>query len=96
MTEGICPLVETPDVLKILVIDDCTEDRSRARRVFERAGLFVIEARDGLAALQSAVEEAPHVILLAEVHTILARSRALWRTSLRVETAASPACVGMR
>lgn len=50
----------------VLVIDDRRVFRDRARLVLQREGLAVIEARDALAGLQRAVEDAPDVVLVAE------------------------------
>lgn len=50
---------------KVLLIDDCSEFRARARFTLERAGLEVIEARDALAGLQRAVEDRPDCVVVA-------------------------------
>jgi len=49
---------------KVLVIDECLEFREYACRSLMRSGFEVIEARDGLAGLQRAVEDAPDWILI--------------------------------
>lgn len=49
---------------KVLVIDECPDFRAFARRSLVQSGFDVIEARDGLAGLQRAVEEAPDWILI--------------------------------
>lgn len=50
----------------LLLIDDCPDFRAWARCVLEREGFTVIEARDALAGLQRAVEDAPDCIVVAE------------------------------
>jgi len=49
---------------KVLVIDECPEFREFALRNLSQSGFEVIEARDGLAGLQRAVEDAPDWILI--------------------------------
>ena len=49
---------------KLLIIDDCPYFRQWACFILEREGHEVLEARDGLAGLQRAVEDAPALILI--------------------------------
>ncbi len=49
---------------RVLVIDGCPEFQKFAKRILQRSGFDVIEARDGLAGLQRAVEEVPDWILV--------------------------------
>jgi two-component system alkaline phosphatase synthesis response regulator PhoP len=89
-TEGILPLVWRPYVTKVLVIDDCQEFRAWARFVLERDGLKVIEARDGLAGLQRAVEDTPNLIVVSEFLTGLDGVEITARLSEEVETSGLP------
>lgn len=60
------PLLEwRPDMARVLVIDDCGAFRSAIRFILERDGFDVLEARDALAGLQRAVEDAPDLVLVA-------------------------------
>lgn len=65
-SEGTGPLVWRPDMPKVLVIDDCPAFRKGSRATLQNEGFEVIEARDALAGLQRAVEDAPDLILLAQ------------------------------
>jgi two-component system chemotaxis response regulator CheY len=49
---------------KVLVVDDSAMARRSLRRVLERAGLEVLEAEDGIAALERYFLERPDVVLL--------------------------------
>ena len=49
---------------RVLVIDECSEFREWATCQLLRSGFSVIEARDGLAGLQRAVEDAPDWVLI--------------------------------
>ncbi|HIG70128.1 MAG: response regulator [Myxococcales bacterium] len=49
---------------KVLVIDECSEFREWATGELLRNGFSVIVARDGLAGLQRAVEDAPDWVLI--------------------------------
>lgn len=49
---------------RILVADDDADNREIARHALERAGHDVVQARDGVEALEKAAEESPDVILL--------------------------------
>lgn len=49
---------------RLLVIDACPGFREIARSILESAGHETIEARDGLAGLQAAIEDAPDAILV--------------------------------
>jgi len=49
---------------RVLVIDACPEFRERARFILRSAGHDTIEARDGLAGLQCAIEDAPDGVLV--------------------------------
>ena len=49
---------------KLLIVSDSNRFRAWARLVIEAEGYAVIEARDGLAALQYAVEDGPMMILI--------------------------------
>ena len=49
---------------KILVVDDSGLARRRARTILESAGFEVIEAEDGIAALESYFVSKPDVVLL--------------------------------
>lgn len=51
-------------MLRILLIDDRRVSREDAVCILKREGFDVIEARDGLAGLQRAVEDAPDVVLV--------------------------------
>jgi two-component system chemotaxis response regulator CheY len=48
----------------ILVVDDSNLARRRARGILERAGYQVVEAEDGMTALESYVVVKPDVVLL--------------------------------
>ena len=68
---------------KVLLVDDSALARRRARSILEPAGFQVIEAEDGLAALESYFVENPDVVLLDLVmkgmygHEVLERLRQL-------------------
>src|SRR6187551_1815745 len=49
---------------RVLVVDDSGLARRRARGILESAGFEVIEAEDGLAALERYVVDKPDVVLL--------------------------------
>ena len=49
---------------RILVVDDSGLARRRARAILESAGFEVIEAEDGMAALESYFVEKPDLVLL--------------------------------
>jgi two-component system chemotaxis response regulator CheY len=49
---------------KVLVVDDSGMARRGTRRVLEEAGYVVVEAEDGLSALERFVLERPDVVLL--------------------------------
>jgi two-component system chemotaxis response regulator CheY len=49
---------------RILVVDDSSLARRRARGILEGGGYEVIEADDGMAALERYFIEKPHVVLL--------------------------------
>ena len=49
---------------KLLIVSDSQRFRAWARLVVEAEGCDVVEARDGLAALQYAIEAAPTLILI--------------------------------
>jgi len=49
---------------KILLVDDSGLARRSTRRVFERAGYEVVEAEDGMAAIEQYFVEKPDVVLL--------------------------------
>ena len=51
-------------MVRVLVIDECSEFREWATGQLLRSGFSVIEARDGLAGLQRAVEDSPDWILV--------------------------------
>ncbi len=51
---------------RVLLIDDSPDFRAWARCTLEREGLEVIEARDALAGLQRAVEDAPDCVLVSD------------------------------
>ncbi len=50
--------------MKLLVLGECPDFRSRMRFILECDGHRVLEARDALAGLQRAVEDAPQLILV--------------------------------
>ena len=54
-----------PDLANVLLIDDCPETRDGWRRALQIEGHRVLEARDALAGLQRAIEDAPDRILVA-------------------------------
>lgn len=49
---------------KVLVVDDSGLARRRARSILERAGFDVLEAEDGMVALEKYFVERPQVVLL--------------------------------
>lgn len=49
---------------KILIVDDSSLARRRARGILERAGYEVVEAEDGMAALETYFVDKPDVVLL--------------------------------
>jgi len=49
---------------KILLVDDSGLARRSTRKVFERAGYEVVEAEDGMAAIEQYFVEKPDVVLL--------------------------------
>ncbi len=49
---------------KVLIVDDSGLARRRARAILESAGFEVIEAEDGMAALESYFVEKPDIVLL--------------------------------
>jgi two-component system chemotaxis response regulator CheY len=49
---------------KILIVDDSSLARRRARGILERAGYEVVEAEDGMAALESYFVVKPDIVLL--------------------------------
>jgi len=51
-------------MIRALVIDDCGAARRLLSRRLARAGFEVLEARDGLAGLQRAVEDRPDMIFV--------------------------------
>ncbi|HKK51600.1 MAG TPA: response regulator, partial [Myxococcota bacterium] len=51
-------------MIRVLLIDDCDEVRETMRMLSERAGFETLEARDGLAGLQRAVEDEPDLVLV--------------------------------
>jgi DNA-binding response OmpR family regulator len=53
-----------PTPTHVLVVDDSTEARQAARRVLEREGFQVTEAKDGHEALEAIAAGSPHVVLL--------------------------------
>jgi CheY-like chemotaxis protein len=50
-------------VSRVLVVDDEPDQRYLLRRIFERAGHDVVEAGDGAAALRSARESPPDLVV---------------------------------
>jgi len=56
--------VWSPEMIRVLLIDDCDEVRETMRMLSERAGFETLEARDGLAGLQRAVEDEPDLVLV--------------------------------
>jgi DNA-binding response OmpR family regulator len=65
MPEGIYPLVWRSEVTRLLLIEDCQETRAWMHCVLKCDGFDLIEARDGLAGLQRAVQDAPDLILIS-------------------------------
>ncbi len=49
---------------KVLIVDDSGVARRRARGILEAAGYEVVEAQDGIAALESYVVAKPDIVLL--------------------------------
>jgi two-component system chemotaxis response regulator CheY len=49
---------------KILIVDDSALSRRTLRRILESAGYDVVEAHDGMAALEKYVLEKPNLVLL--------------------------------
>jgi two-component system chemotaxis response regulator CheY len=49
---------------KVLLVDDSGLARRSARRILERAGYVVVEAEDGMAAIEQYFVEKPDVVLL--------------------------------
>jgi two-component system chemotaxis response regulator CheY len=49
---------------RVLVVDDSGLARRRARAILESAGFDVVEAEDGMAALESYFVEKPDIVLL--------------------------------
>ena len=49
---------------KILLVDDSALARRTTRQILESAGYFVVEAEDGLAALERYFLEKPDLVLL--------------------------------
>ena len=54
---------------KVLVVDDSALSRRTMRRILEAAGLTIVEASDGMAALEIYFLEKPDVVLLDLVMT---------------------------
>jgi two-component system chemotaxis response regulator CheY len=52
------------DKTKVLLVDDSGLARRSTRRILEQAGYHVVEAEDGLAALERFAVERPDVVLL--------------------------------
>ncbi len=50
--------------MKVLIVDDESIVRLSLRRVFEKAGFLVVEAKDGIEGLRVWEEEKPHIVLL--------------------------------
>ena len=82
---------------KILVVDDSGLARRRARSILESAGFEVIEAEDGMAALERYFVAKPDIVLLDLVMKgmygleVLARLREMDPTA-RVIVVSSKAC----
>lgn len=51
-------------MMKVLVVDECPVFRETARCILECEGFEVLEARDGLAGMQRALEDTPDLIVL--------------------------------
>ena len=49
---------------KVLIVDDSGLARRRARAILESGGFHVIEAEDGMAAIESYFVEKPDIVLL--------------------------------
>ena len=49
---------------KILLVDDSGLARRSSRRILERAGYLVVEAEDGMSAIEQYFVEKPDVVLL--------------------------------
>ena len=76
-------------MLRILVVDDEPDQRAMLRRIFERAGHEVVEARDGCAALAAARESPPDLLVTDMTMPVMGgaelivriRTEPAWRTS---------------
>lgn len=79
-----------PDMVKILIVSDNPEFRSATRFAFANAGFFLIQARDGLAALQHAVEDAPAMIVLDESLGGIEASAIRDRLAAEIQTVSIP------
>ncbi|MBI2360755.1 MAG: response regulator [Deltaproteobacteria bacterium] len=56
--------METAETKKVLIVEDHPDLRNILRRQIERMGLMVIQAKNGAEAIEIAVREKPHLILM--------------------------------
>jgi len=77
-------------VPRILVVDDEPDQRFLLRRVFERAGHQVVEAGDGAAALDSARESPPDLVVTDLMMPVMDGVELIRRLRSEPATAAVP------
>jgi chemosensory pili system protein ChpA (sensor histidine kinase/response regulator) len=58
---------ETPPPARLLVADDSVYIRQSLRQTFERAGYVVVEARDGIEALECLSSDQPPLVMLLDI-----------------------------
>jgi CheY-like chemotaxis protein len=77
-------------VSRILVVDDEPDQRFLLRRIFERAGHEVSEARDGAAALAAARESLPDLVVTDMMMPVMGGAELIRRLRCEPATAGIP------
>lgn len=62
-SRGIDP-ADSPDVVKVLLVEDTEDNRQMMKRLLEMSGYQVVEAINGEEAVRRASEERPRIILM--------------------------------
>lgn len=75
---------------RVLVVDDEPDLRFLLRRVFERSGREVDEARDGAAALRQVRQFAPDLLVTDMAMPVMNGAELIWRLRADAATASMP------
>jgi CheY-like chemotaxis protein len=80
----------SPDLSKILVVDDEPVQRSILRRIFERAGHEVADAGDGAAALRAVGKSPPDLVVTDMMMPVMGGAELIRRLRCDPATAGIP------